>query len=85
LFFYFAFGAPKIRGSTVYNLGAIQLRKPRRLILATRQRYEEVYGIANAKTVLSSKNRVAAAGRWGDQAKIEEERTRHLEVMERLS
>jgi hypothetical protein len=51
--------------------------------MATKQSYEDKYKIS-AETVLSSKARVAAAGRWLDQARIEAERTRHYKLMESL-
>ncbi|MCP3477612.1 hypothetical protein NLM33_46515 [Bradyrhizobium sp. CCGUVB1N3] len=51
--------------------------------MATRASYEEKYG-ANAHTVLSSKNQVAAAGRWDDEEKISAERARHYKLMESL-
>jgi hypothetical protein len=49
--------------------------------MATRASYEKKYK-ANAYTILSSKNKVAAAGRWGDEAKVEIERARHRALME---
>jgi hypothetical protein len=51
--------------------------------MATKRSYEDKYD-TNAETVLSSKARVAAAGRWWDQDKIEAERTRHCQLMASL-
>jgi hypothetical protein len=51
--------------------------------MATRASYEKKYG-ANAYTVLSSKNQVAAAARWGDDDRVSDERARHYKLMESL-
>lgn len=51
--------------------------------MATRASYEKRYG-PNAHVVLSSKNQVAAAGRWGDDDRVREERARHHKLMESL-
>jgi uncharacterized 2Fe-2S/4Fe-4S cluster protein (DUF4445 family) len=49
--------------------GAIRLRIGQEANVATKLSYENKYG-TNAEIVLSSKAKVAAAGRWGDQARI---------------
>ena len=51
--------------------------------MATRASCEKKYG-ANAYTVLSSKNQVAAAARWGDDDRVSDERARHYKLMESL-
>jgi hypothetical protein len=43
--------------------------------MTTTQSYERKYGPIIAAVVLSSKAKVAAAGRWWDQARVEAERT----------
>jgi len=47
------------------------------------EQYVRRYGV-NAPAVLESIALVAAAGRWGDQAKVDAERARHQERMESL-
>ncbi len=51
--------------------------------MATKQSYKDKHK-TNAEAVLSSKARVAAAGRWWDQARIEAERGRHYRLMASL-
>jgi hypothetical protein len=51
--------------------------------MTRKKSFEERYK-ANANTVLSSIGRVGAAGRWGDQAKIEAEQKRHYLLMDSL-
>jgi hypothetical protein len=51
--------------------------------MATRASYVKKHK-ANASTVLSSKNKVAAAGRSHDQTKVKRERDRHYKLMESL-
>jgi hypothetical protein len=48
------------------------------------QRYEREYGHIIAAVVLSSIAKVAAAARWGDQARVEAERDRHYQLMDSL-
>jgi hypothetical protein len=52
--------------------------------MTTMQSYERKYGDTNAAVVLSSKAKVAAAGRWGDQARVKAERIRHYQLMANL-
>jgi hypothetical protein len=73
----------KIRLSTVYPWGSVWLPQPE-TDMTTTQSYERKYGHIIAAIVLSSKAKVAAAGRWGDQARIEAERTRHYQLMASL-
>lgn len=48
------------------------------------KQFDRRYG-SNREAVLKSIAKVAAAGRWGDQANIDRERARHKLLMARLS
>jgi hypothetical protein len=73
-------GAPssKIRFRGIYEEAKMEFTMSR-----TKQ-FDRRYG-SNREAVLKSIAKVAAAGRWGDQANIDRERARHKLLMARLS
>ena len=51
--------------------------------MTRKEKFEREYS-SSASAVLRSIAKVAAAGRWSDQAKIEAERARHRQLMDSL-